>query len=731
MYTLILISTLTNLSELRAYALPYYSDIGLVFTIIAALPVLVAFARYLSRNPVSKPSTPKDAEALVEYKEYFTEKELEKLEVPYVHRIENNIERDVIDVIEEATAFLKSSEQVLIICGESGIGKTRLAIEISIRINESKKLAGNFKFKEKCRFVNLPRYKNQEDIEEKLNTELSEKTVLIFDDYQYNMKVFNKVKDIAFKRNSKLIITTRPIFVEALKEKIGAASIRELKLGRMDISGILQDLEDGDLKEGIERISEGNPAIALLALDYLREYPRRNAKEIFQSIRTSDEFFDKIIRDLEKYGENFVEFLAGRELTGGIIDIPQKYEKIMVNMEKGGHISKHESKYHLTPEVLSEYLINREFFTGTILKHSFEELAKAENGAYIPEMLNSIIKIKDKREVYRKAAERLLEIVDQFDLDTKQKKRRIKTGIMVYEGFGSLNPVTERLGEFWTDYESLDDGNDLQDLGIFLIKISKPYEARKCLEKANEIFTRNHDNVGISSTSHNLGIIHKNQGNYEEAVKLYNQSLEIKKKLGNKRGIAQTLHQLGMVHQDQGNYEEAVKLYNQSLEINKELGNKSGIAQTLHQLGVVHYFQSNCEEAVKKYNQCLKTFEELGDIRGIASTLHNLGMIHQDQGNYEGAIQKYNQSLKSVEELWDKSGVAITLHQLGSIDEEEEEYSGALRKYFISLSIFEKLNSPNKEIVTRSFSRLRDKMGEKKFKEEYQELYQELESRNK
>ena len=132
--------------------------------------------------------------------------------------------------------------------------------------------------------------------------------------------------------------------------------------------------------------------------------------------------------------------------------------------------------------------------------------------------------------------------------DTEQKKRRIKTGITVYDGFGNLNLVTERIGEFWTDYETLDDGNDLHDLGIFLIKISKPYEARKCLEKAKEIFTRNHDNVGISSTSHNLGMIHQKQGNYEEAVKQYNQSLKIEEELGDKSGIARTLHQLGMIH---------------------------------------------------------------------------------------------------------------------------------------------------------------------------------------
>lgn len=304
MHTLILVSTLTNLSEIRALVSPYREDISLVCEIIGAFAIVAGFLlgsiRYLSKNPISKPSTPKDAEALVEYKKYFTEKELEKLEVPYVQRIENNIKRDV---IEEATDFLKSSEQVLIICGENGIGKTRLAIEISKRINESEKLAGNFKFKGKCLFVNLRHYKNQKDVEDKLNAQLSEKTVLIFDDYQYNMDLFNEIRNNASKRNSKLIITTRPIFVEALKEKIGTASIRELKLGRMDISGILQDMEDEDLKEEVEKISEGNPAIALLALDYLRQYPARNSKEIFQGIRTSGEFFDKIIRDFQKNTE--------------------------------------------------------------------------------------------------------------------------------------------------------------------------------------------------------------------------------------------------------------------------------------------------------------------------------------------------------------------------------------------------------------------------------------------
>jgi hypothetical protein len=68
-----------------------------------------------------------------------------------------------------------------------------------------------------------------------------------------------------------------------LKERIGTASIRELKLGRMDISRILQNVEDEDLKERIKRISEGNPEIAILALDYLREYLVKMQKRFFRA----------------------------------------------------------------------------------------------------------------------------------------------------------------------------------------------------------------------------------------------------------------------------------------------------------------------------------------------------------------------------------------------------------------------------------------------------------------
>ncbi len=54
MYTLILISTLTNLSEIRALVYPYKEDISLVCEILGALAILVGFVGYLFRNFIKK-----------------------------------------------------------------------------------------------------------------------------------------------------------------------------------------------------------------------------------------------------------------------------------------------------------------------------------------------------------------------------------------------------------------------------------------------------------------------------------------------------------------------------------------------------------------------------------------------------------------------------------------------------------------------------------------------------
>jgi tetratricopeptide (TPR) repeat protein len=94
-------------------------------------------------------------------------------------------------------------------------------------------------------------------------------------------------------------------------------------------------------------------------------------------------------------------------------------------------------------------------------------------------------------------------------------------------------------------------------------------------------------NESINTTSGNtrtnaeytLATIYYLLGDLNTSLKIYNNIKYKYEERGDNRGVAVVLHAIGLIHQDQGNYEEAVKKYNQSLKIEEELGDKSGIAK--------------------------------------------------------------------------------------------------------------------------------------------------------
>lgn len=319
---------------------------------------------------------------------------------------------------------------------------------------------------------------------------------------------------------------------------------------------------------------------------------------------------------------------------------------------------------------------------------------------------------------------------DSINTTSGETKTNAKYNLaIIYYLLGDLNTSLNIYSNILCKYE---EGGNKRGVARTLYQLGMIHQDQGNYEEAVKLY--NHSlkiNKELGNKSevayilHQFGLICQQQGNYEDAAKKYTQSLKMKKELGDKSGIAYTLHQLGMIHEKQGNYKEAVKIYNQALEIAEELKDNSGIAYTLHQLGTIHYFQGNYEKASNLYNQSLKMKKEMGDKSGIAQTLHQFGMIYQDRGNYKEAVKMYNQSLKMKEELEDKSGIASTLHQLGVINEKEGECSSALRNYLTSYSILDQLNSPNKEIVSKSLLRLRDKMGEEEFNAEFERLVNE------
>ncbi len=75
---------------------------------------------------------------------------------------------------------------------------------------------------------------------------------------------------------------------------------------------------------------------------------------------------------------------------------------------------------------------------------------------------------------------------------------------------------------------------------------------------------------------------------------------------------ARALHNLGMIHQDQGRYDEAVKIYRKSLKIKEELEDRRGAAYTRAQIGVLYSQLGKKEEAIKSTQEALNIFKKIG-----------------------------------------------------------------------------------------------------------------------
>ncbi|MCK9565052.1 MAG: tetratricopeptide repeat protein [Methanothrix sp.] len=217
--------------------------------------------------------------------------------------------------------------------------------------------------------------------------------------------------------------------------------------------------------------------------------------------------------------------------------------------------------------------------------------------------------------------------------------------------------------------EILDDKKTIQigihKLGTLSQKKGDYCEARRLYQRSMKISQELGDVSGESSSLHNLGVLAYTFGDYVEARSYLHRSLKIDQEMDDKKGVANSLNHLGLVAHAIGDYDEACKLYKQSLKVKMEIGELRGASSSLTNLGNIAQITGNNDEAIKYYQQSWEIDQELGDKSGAARSSHNLGTLAQAMGKHEEARKLYLQSIKIKQELGDKNGVASSLNNLG------------------------------------------------------------------
>ena len=156
-------------------------------------------------------------------------------------------------------------------------------------------------------------------------------------------------------------------------------------------------------------------------------------------------------------------------------------------------------------------------------------------------------------------------------------------------------------------------------------------------------------------------------GRYSEALRHYEQSLVIRRDLKDERAAAATLNNLGMVHRNQREFETARPLFDEALKLFRKLGHDSAVAACLTNMAAVEHATGEYAEAHQSAQEALALFRKIGDQLGISASLTELGRVALAQGQWNAAQSYLEESLELSRKLGEKIGIVGCLQSLGEL----------------------------------------------------------------
>ena len=254
---------------------------------------------------------------------------------------------------------------------------------------------------------------------------------------------------------------------------------------------------------------------------------------------------------------------------------------------------------------------------------------------------------------------------------------------------------------------------------------------------------------GISNTYNRIGIIHMYKGDYDQALEFYfkslkiaedilNEAKELSEKQDAQEGMSTSYNNIGIIHAQKGDYDQALDFFLKSLQLVEELGDKNGMANSYNNVGLIHKKEGDYDQAIDFYFKSLKISEELGDKNGMANSYNNIGSIYSDKGDsqldkeiqrdeYNQALDFYFKSLQLFEEIGDKNSMAASYNNIGSLYLMQGKPKEAKEQQLLALNIALEIGAkPQMYFAYNSLAQCDSALGNFRGAYEYHKLYSQI-----
>jgi serine/threonine protein kinase/tetratricopeptide (TPR) repeat protein len=221
------------------------------------------------------------------------------------------------------------------------------------------------------------------------------------------------------------------------------------------------------------------------------------------------------------------------------------------------------------------------------------------------------------------------------------------------------------------------------------------HEAERCYlrDEAERLYraflrlTRTPDRESIRARLRLATAILEPRNRYQQAEAECNQALAEARAAGDSLCECESLGVLCTVLHHMGRLKEALPLHERAFELAVGLGTRPLQAKLLMQQGGIATRQGRFEEARSLMERSMQIHRQDGNLLGVAITLHNLGTLCLDRGAYEEARGLFEQAMEAARqeplgdfEINGLTSLAMVCRELGLEDRALSLYAEALAK---------------------------------------------------
>lgn len=202
--------------------------------------------------------------------------------------------------------------------------------------------------------------------------------------------------------------------------------------------------------------------------------------------------------------------------------------------------------------------------------------------------------------------------------------------------------------------------------------------------RALELSTRLEYPKGMAFSNRVLGVSHWARGNHDLALKYLLDALSLYQSMQDTLGEANVTMNIGLVYRDQKDYDNAFPRFFLAYDSFKRLGRKDRMANTANHLGIAYFRTEQLDKAKQYFEEAFAFSKEIDFLYGLGDAYHNLGDLSHKQKQLDAALSYYEKSLNIQKIIDDWEGAAHNMLSIGMIYSDRKQYALAEEKLHIS-----------------------------------------------